>query len=284
MTRRYQLTAGGFVARPPPIRSARPSPISSCIVIAETCPKRTGSRTRLACALVTAPTPRSSIEARSAAIVALRSARGVLLRGAWPTCSRRRSTLGRPWPSSAIRSPPISKAPPRRKSVTTMPSPSTANRAYLADEQLPTALNAARFPFEQIVINLGTNDVMTSDHDLDETIETLRQITDAVAGHPLRSLGDDERRDDQRHGRRRRPRAAVSNDAIREIAATHPNVTVDRLGHDRTHLRARPGRDDHHRHRASERHRQPRPGPRPTANRSQPVRPDRRARRGDAAR
>ena len=96
---------------------------------------------------------------------------------------------------------------------------------FLADQQLPVVVNTARFPFDQVVINLGTNDVMNSDHDLDETTATLGQITDAVAGigcvH-LVTVSEGMVNDTGDAG----PRARRVNDAIREIAAEHPNVRV----------------------------------------------------------
>jgi lysophospholipase L1-like esterase len=96
---------------------------------------------------------------------------------------------------------------------------------YLAGEQLPAVENAARFPFDQVVINLGTNDVMTSDHDLDETVASLDQAVTAVAGircvHLVTvSEGMINETDDAG------PRARRVNQAIREIAARHPNVRV----------------------------------------------------------
>lgn len=96
---------------------------------------------------------------------------------------------------------------------------------YLAGQQLPAVENAARFPFDQIVINLGTNDVMTSDHDLDETIASLEQAVSAVVGircvH-LVTVSEGMVNGTEDAG----PRAQQVNRAIREIAARHPNVRV----------------------------------------------------------
>jgi lysophospholipase L1-like esterase len=96
---------------------------------------------------------------------------------------------------------------------------------FLADQQLPTAVNTARFPFDQVVINLGTNDVMNSDHDLEETTASLGQITGAVAvircAH-LVTVSEEMVNDTGDAG----PRARRLNDAIRAIAAEHPNVRV----------------------------------------------------------
>ena len=96
---------------------------------------------------------------------------------------------------------------------------------FLADQQLPVAVNMARFPFDQVVINLGTNDVMNSDHNLDETTAALGQITDAVAGigcvH-LVTVSEGMINDTGDAG----PHARRVNDAIRAIAAEHPNIRV----------------------------------------------------------
>jgi lysophospholipase L1-like esterase len=96
---------------------------------------------------------------------------------------------------------------------------------YLAEQQQEAAINTARFPFDQVVINLGTNDVMNSDHDLDETVSALGQITDSVAGigcvH-LVTVSEGMINDTGDAG----PRARRVNEAIRVIASEHPNVRV----------------------------------------------------------
>lgn len=43
-------------------------------------------------------------------------------------------------------------------------------------EQMPAAENAASLPFEQVIINLGTNDVMGADQDLDQSIASMAQM------------------------------------------------------------------------------------------------------------
>lgn len=96
---------------------------------------------------------------------------------------------------------------------------------YLADQQLTTVQNVAKFPFDQVVINLGTNDVMTSDHDLDETAATLAQMTDLLAGVRCVHLVtiSEEMVNDTGDAA---ARARELNDAIRRIDASHANVDV----------------------------------------------------------
>jgi hypothetical protein len=48
---------------------------------------------------------------------------------------------------------------------------------FRVDEMMEAADNASRFPFEQVVINLGTNDVLGSDQDLDASLASLRAMT-----------------------------------------------------------------------------------------------------------
>ena len=107
---------------------------------------------------------------------------------------------------------------------------------FLADQQVPAVANAARFPFDQMVINLGTNDVMTSDHDLDETVTALGQMADSAAGircvH-LVTVSEEMVNGTNDAG----PRARRLNDAIRSIAAATPQHASDRLGRHRTRLR-----------------------------------------------
>jgi hypothetical protein len=96
---------------------------------------------------------------------------------------------------------------------------------FLADQQLTTVQNVAAFPFDQVVVNLGTNDAMTSDHDLDETTATLTQMADLLAGvrcaHFV-TIGEGMVNDTGDAG----ARARELNDAIRRLGATRPNVDV----------------------------------------------------------
>jgi lysophospholipase L1-like esterase len=46
----------------------------------------------------------------------------------------------------------------------------------LVAQQLAAAENASRFPFTQVVINLGTNDVMTAGQDLDASLGSIEQM------------------------------------------------------------------------------------------------------------
>jgi GDSL-like Lipase/Acylhydrolase family len=96
---------------------------------------------------------------------------------------------------------------------------------FVADQQAPAVANAARFPFDQVVINLGTNDVMTSDHDLDETLAALTQIADSVSGiHCVHLVTVSEGMINSTNDAG--PRARRLNAGIRAIAAGHPNVRV----------------------------------------------------------
>lgn len=96
---------------------------------------------------------------------------------------------------------------------------------YLADQQLTTIENAARFPFDQVVINLGTNDVMTSDHDLTETAAALDAAVTALAGvRCVHLVTVSEQMLDESGDAGARARRL--NAAIRDIAARHPNVDV----------------------------------------------------------
>lgn len=96
---------------------------------------------------------------------------------------------------------------------------------FLAGQQVTTAENASRFPFRQAVVNLGTNDAMTSDHDLGETIASLERIVVALQDVPCVHLvtvseamvnGSDDAG----------ARARTVNDAIRSLAARYANVSV----------------------------------------------------------
>lgn len=96
---------------------------------------------------------------------------------------------------------------------------------YHAADQLPTAQNAARFPFRQAVVNLGTNDVTTSEQDLAETIAALEQIADALAGIPCVHFVTVN--ESMEHGASDASvRAQRVNAAIRDLAAARPNVDV----------------------------------------------------------
>jgi lysophospholipase L1-like esterase len=96
---------------------------------------------------------------------------------------------------------------------------------FLAAQQVEAAQNVGRFPFDQVVVNLGTNDAMTSDQDLDETVAALGQIVDTLSQircvH-LVTINEQMLNDTGDAG----TRARQLNEAIRAVAATHPNVDV----------------------------------------------------------
>jgi lysophospholipase L1-like esterase len=96
---------------------------------------------------------------------------------------------------------------------------------FLAAQQVGAAQNASRLPFDQIVVNLGTNDAMSSDQDLTETITALGEIVGSLGGvrcvhlvtvseQMLNETGDSGQR------------ARQINDAIHALSASHPNVDV----------------------------------------------------------
>lgn len=96
---------------------------------------------------------------------------------------------------------------------------------YHAADQLQAAQNAARFPFRQAVVNLGTNDVTTSEQDLNETIAALEQIAEVLAGVPcvhFVTINESIEHGASDAG----ARAQRVNAAIRNLAATRPNVRV----------------------------------------------------------
>jgi hypothetical protein len=96
---------------------------------------------------------------------------------------------------------------------------------FLAAQQIAAAENAARFPFRQAVVNLGTNDAMTSDHDLDETIDALGQIVDALHGFDcvhVVTVSESMTNGTGDAGRR----ARRINDGLRALAASRRNVDV----------------------------------------------------------
>lgn len=47
---------------------------------------------------------------------------------------------------------------------------------YRVGEMIPAAQTASAFPFEQVVINLGTNDVLADDQDLDLSLAGMAEI------------------------------------------------------------------------------------------------------------
>ena len=96
---------------------------------------------------------------------------------------------------------------------------------FYATHMVGDADAASRFPYEQAVVNLGTNDVNDSSHDLDATIASLEQIIGTlstfqcvhvvtVSEAMVFANGDSS------------ARAQRLNGAIRAVAEQHPNVTV----------------------------------------------------------
>lgn len=96
---------------------------------------------------------------------------------------------------------------------------------FVAADQVPAAQNATRFPFEQAVVNLGTNDAMTSGQDLGETIAALEQVVDLFADVPCVHVVTVN--ESMMNGTGDAPiRARRINDGLRTIASTRPNVDV----------------------------------------------------------
>ncbi len=96
------------------------------------------------------------------------------------------------------------------------------------DQQMGAAAAAVARDNKQILINLGTNDVMQGSTDLDASVLTLQQMVamfpDARCIH-LVTVNDQLEHDDVDPGEVE-GRAAVINDAIREMANQDQRVTV----------------------------------------------------------
>jgi lysophospholipase L1-like esterase len=96
---------------------------------------------------------------------------------------------------------------------------------FLVSDQLGAVQNAARFPFRQAVVNLGTNDAMSSDHDLDESIASLEQIVATLADVDcLHLVTINETMVNDTNDARARARRL--NDAIRDLEARDPHIRV----------------------------------------------------------
>jgi hypothetical protein len=173
---------------------------------------------------VTEPAPRSSIEARTTAVVLVL----VLLVTFIAIVGLRALGIGRHRPAVALIGDSITAnldATAHRELGDDYALTIDGKPGFLVDQQLPAVTNAARFPFDQIIVNLGTNDVMTSDHDLGETSSNLAQIADVLSGvrcvH-LVTVSEEMVNSTNDAG----VRAQRVNDSIRAIASTHPNVRV----------------------------------------------------------
>jgi lysophospholipase L1-like esterase len=96
---------------------------------------------------------------------------------------------------------------------------------FVTAQQVGAAQNASRFPFDQVVVNLGTNDAMTHDQDLNETVAALSEVVDSLGQircvH-LVTINEQMLNDSGDAG----ARAHRLNAAIRALAASRPNVDV----------------------------------------------------------
>lgn len=96
---------------------------------------------------------------------------------------------------------------------------------FLAAQQIEAARNASRFPFDQAVVNLGTNDVMDPNQDLAETIASLEQTVAALSRfrcvHVV-TVSEDMINGDASSG----ARARRVNDAIRAMVDRYQNASV----------------------------------------------------------
>jgi hypothetical protein len=96
---------------------------------------------------------------------------------------------------------------------------------YRVAEQLPTARNAAGFPFEQVVVNLGTNDVMGADQALDASLASISEIVTLFPEADCIHLVTVS--EQMVSGSVDAPaRAAAFNDGLEAIVATDPRVSL----------------------------------------------------------
>jgi lysophospholipase L1-like esterase len=93
-----------------------------------------------------------------------------------------------------------------------------------APQEIAAAQSASQFPFDQVVVNLGTNDVSDPEQDLNETAAALDQIVSSFATVDCVHLVTINERmlTDGSSG----PRAQQLNEVIRQIASRHDNAHI----------------------------------------------------------
>jgi hypothetical protein len=96
---------------------------------------------------------------------------------------------------------------------------------YRVDQLVESAQNASRFPFRQVVVNLGTNDVMTPDQDLAASLGAMAQI---IASFPevdcihVVTVNEQMVSDEVDAG----ARASRFNDGLQQLAADDDRVNI----------------------------------------------------------